>query len=83
MPVSIRLAPELEERLAKASRRLRVNKSEVIKRSLETYLSQIEPGRTSYQLGQDLFGADTSEGRELSSTYKSRLRRKLGAKHRR
>ena len=46
MPVSIRLGPELEERLARASRKLRVNKTEVIKRSLEAYLAQVEPGRT-------------------------------------
>jgi hypothetical protein len=33
MPVSIRLGSALEERLTRASRRFRVNKTEVIKRS--------------------------------------------------
>ena len=83
MPVSIRLGLELEERLAKASRKLRVNKTQVIKRSLEAYLAQIEPGRTPYQLGEDLFGADERGGSDRSATFKSRLKRRLRAKHHR
>lgn len=83
MPVSIRLGQDLEERLAKASRKLRVNKSDVIKRSLEAYLATLEPGRTPYELGKDLFGADESHGSDLSSTFKRRLRGKLRAKYRR
>ena len=83
MPVSMRLGPALEERLTKASRKLRVNKTEVVKRSLEAYLAQIEPGQTPYELGVDLCGAD--EGRESgrSSRFKSLLERKLRGKHRR
>ncbi len=83
MPISIRLGWQLEERLAKASRKLRVNKTQVIKRSLEAYLAQIEPGRTPYQLGQDLFGADKRGGSDRSSTVKSRLKNRLRAKHQR
>ena len=83
MPVSIRLGQDLEVRLARASRRLRVNKSDVIKRSLEAYLAMMEPGRTPYELGQDLFGADESPGSDLSSTFKRRLPSRLRAKHRR
>jgi len=83
MPVSIRLGAQLEDRLAKASRKLRVNKTEVIKRSLEAYLNQIEPGRTPYALGKGLFAADQSPGRDFSSSFKSRLKRKLRAKHHR
>jgi hypothetical protein len=83
MPVSVRLGAALEDRLAKASRKLRVNKTEVIKRSLEAYLGQVEPGRTSYELGADLFGADASRGADLSSRVKSRLKTKLRGKHRR
>lgn len=83
MPVSIRLDSQLEERLAKASRKLRTNKTDVIKRSLEAYLNQIEPSRTPYELGEDLFGADQSPGRDFSSGFKRRLKRKLRAKHHR
>ena len=83
MPVSIRLGSELEERLAKASRKLRVNKTEVIKRSLEAYLAQLEPGRTPYELGEDLFGADRTAPDDLSVGFKRRLKDRLRAKYRR
>jgi hypothetical protein len=83
MPVSIRLGEELEERLARASKKLRVAKTEVIKRSLAAFLDQIEPGESAYDLGKDLFGADDSGPTTLSSTYKRRLKAKLRAKHRR
>ncbi len=83
MPISIRLDAQLEDRLAKASRKLRMNKTEVIKRSLEAYLNQIQPGRTPYELGEGLFAADQSAGSDFSSSFKSRLKRKLRAKHRR
>jgi hypothetical protein len=83
MPVSIRLGPGLEERLARASRKLRVNKTEVIKRSLEAYLAQVEPGGTPYELGTDLFGADAGRRTDLSVGVKSRLKSRLRGKHHR
>jgi predicted DNA-binding protein len=83
MPVSIRLGAGLEERLTKASRKLRVNKTEVIRRSLEAYLAQVEPGRTPYELGEDLFGADAGRRTDVSSRFKSGLKSKLRAKHHR
>ena len=83
MPISIRLGDQLEHRLSAVSRRLRVNKSEVVKRSLEAYLDQLEPGKTAYQLGQDLFGADASMVSDVSANYKTLLKKKLRAKHRR
>lgn len=83
MPVSIRLGPALEERLTRASRKMRLNKTEVIKRSLEAYLAQIEPGRTPYELGKDLFGADNGRETNLSVGFKRRLKSKLRGKHHR
>ena len=83
MQVSLRLGPALEERLTKASRKLRVNKTEVIKRSLEAYLAQVEPGQSPYDLGGDLFGADEGRETDRSSRFKSLLARKLRGKHRR
>ena len=83
MPVSIRLGSQLEERLAQASRKLSVNKTEVIRRSLEAYLEQLEPGWTPYELGANLFGADRSDGTDLSTGFKRRLKGRLRAKYRR
>ena len=56
---------------------------EVIKRSLEAYLVQVEPGRSPYDLGADLFGADEGRETDRSSRFKSPLARKLRGKHRR
>lgn len=83
MPVSLRLGPDLEEQLAKASRKLRVNKTEIIRRSLELFLAQIEPRRTPHELGQGLFGADDGPGADRSSSFKRRLNHRLRAKHHR
>ena len=83
MPVSIRLGPTLEERLTKASRKLRVNKTEVIRRSLEAYLAHVEPGRNPYDLGADLFGADATAGTDRAARFKRLLGPTLRAKHRR
>ena len=83
MPVSIRLGEDLEARLARASKKLRVAKTDVIKRSLSAFLDQIEPGSSAHDLGKDLFGADDSGPATLSSTYKKRLKAKLRAKHNR
>ncbi len=83
MPISIRLGDQLEHRLSTVSKRLRVNKSEVVKRSLEAYLDQLEPSKNAYQLGEDLFGADGSMVSDVSANYKALLKQKLRAKHRR
>lgn len=83
MPISIRLGNQLEHRLGAVSKRLRVNKSEVVKRSLEAYLDQLEPRKSAYQLGEDLFGADASMAGDVSANYKTLLKQKLRAKHRR
>lgn len=83
MPISIRLDSALEDRLTHASKRLRVNKSEIIKRSLLAYLDNLEPGKSPYELGEDLFGADTTSDATVSATYKQRLKQKLRAKHHR
>ena len=83
MPVSVRLGASLEEQLTRASRKLRLNKTEIIKRSVEAYLAQVEPGRTPFDLGRDLFGADQGRETTLSSGVKRRLTKKLRAKHHR
>ena len=83
MPISIRLGDQLEHRLNAVTKRLRVNKSEVVKRSLEAYLDQLEPRKSAYHLGEDLFGADASMVRDVSANYKALLKKKLRAKHRR
>jgi predicted DNA-binding protein len=83
MPISVRLDTTLEHRLTRASKKLRVNKSELIKRSLQAYLDHLEPSKTAFELGEDLFGADTTPDASLSATYKRQLKQKLRDKHHR
>jgi Arc/MetJ-type ribon-helix-helix transcriptional regulator len=81
MPISVRLGTDLEARLAAVSRRLRVNKSEVIKLSVQAYLDQIAPGTTAFDRGQNLFGVDDTPGPSLAGNYKRLIKRKLGRKY--
>jgi hypothetical protein len=60
-----------------------VTKTQVIRRSLEAYLTQIEPVRTPYELGEGLFDTDGRRGRDVSSTFKARLKGRLRVKYRR
>ena len=41
MPMSLRLDSELEKKIRQATKRLNVNKTEIIRRSLRKYLSEI------------------------------------------
>ncbi len=81
MPISVRLEHNLETRLNDVSEKLRLNKSEIIKRSLEAFLDQYDPRPSSYELGKDLFGADTTKGEAVAENYKQLLKEKLRAKY--
>ncbi len=81
MPISVRLDRVLESRLNHLSEKLRVNKSEIIKRSLEAFLEQFDQPHTAFELGEDLFGADKSPGKAVATDYKKLLKEKLRAKH--
>lgn len=41
MPISFRLDSELEKKITQAAKRLNVNKTEIIRKSLKKYLSEI------------------------------------------
>lgn len=41
MPMSLRLESELEKKITQAAKRLNVNKTEIIRRSLKKYLSEL------------------------------------------
>ena len=77
---SIRLAPELEEKLNAISEMERTTKSEIVKRALKIYIDRYEEGLTPCELGRDLFGNHGSGEKDLSKTYKKRLKDKLREK---
>ena len=72
MTVSVRLDHELENRLAVASERLGLSKSEIIKQSLEAFLREKQVHLTPWELGKDLFGREGSGAGNRSS--KERIR---------
>lgn len=41
MPISLRLNSELEKKITQAARRLKINKTEVVRTALKRYLSEI------------------------------------------
>lgn len=81
MPISVRLDRVLESRLNHVSEKLRVSKSEIIKRSLEAFLEQFDQLPSAYELGEDLFGADQTPGKAVAADYKTLVKGKLRAKH--
>ncbi|OIO42806.1 MAG: hypothetical protein CO148_00875 [Nitrospirae bacterium CG_4_9_14_3_um_filter_41_27] len=49
MPISLRLEKELEERVNRTAHLLRISKTEVIKKSLQKFLSELNmEGKTSF-----------------------------------
>lgn len=80
MPISIRLPPRLEQALAGYCADHALTKSEVIKQALDDFLATRTEAATSYQRGENGFGADeTHEGdiaRNTSRLLKEKFRDK-------
>jgi predicted DNA-binding protein len=77
---SVRLPKELETKLAVLAEREKVAKSELIKEALENYLTGCEQKNQPFALGEDLFGKYGSGAGDLSTTFKKKVRVKIGAK---
>jgi len=83
MTLTVRLEPELESQLEDYCQAEGTTKSAVVTQALREFLSTLRQQRTPYELGADLFGADTSdrEPHDASRNYKQLLKEKLRAKH--
>lgn len=83
MTLTVRLEPQLEDQLEDYCRTEGTTKSAVVTEALRQYLLQLQQTRTPYELGADLFGADTTDmdGLPVSVNYKQLLKEKLRAKH--
>ncbi len=82
--VSVRLNEEIENKLNHYATLYNVPKSRLIKESLEHYfevLGKKESQKTPYETGSELFGRFSSGKRDLSVTYKQRLKDKIDAKN--
>jgi len=79
--LSIQLSPDYENRLEQIANSENTPKDEIIKKILRQYVDEYYQNPTPYELGQDLFGKYGSGKNNLSSSYKSQLKRKIREKH--
>lgn len=79
--LNVRLDKDTEKTLKEYSELNNMSKTDVVKEALAMYFTQEIAEKLPYRLGADLFGPDASGQSDRSSTYKSKLREKLHAKH--
>ncbi len=80
--LTVRLPDDLEaevDRLASTERR---TKTDIVKDThLQQYIAAHQQKRSSYEMGQELFGTAVSGETSWSQTYKRRIKEKLREKH--
>ncbi len=74
--LTLRLNSELEEKLNNIAELLGIPKSEIVRKSLKAYLSQLEQ-KHPWHAGKNLFGKYSSGRSDLSKNRKSILKQKL------
>lgn len=81
--LAVRLPEHLEYELNRFSKIAHKTKSDVVKEALSLFfqMQKEEKTKTSYELGEALFGRYGSEEGNLSTTYKLKIKEKLKAKH--
>ena len=79
--LTVRLTPEMEAAIDRLAYIHKKTKSEVVKEALMEYIQARGESGSAYELGKDLFGIAGSEDGNRSSTYRKRLKEKLGEKH--
>jgi predicted transcriptional regulator len=79
--LTVRLPDHLERELDRLAASERTTKAQIVRDALERYVAAHREQRSSFELGEALFGRYGSGEQTLSTTYKERLREKLRAKH--
>ncbi len=77
---SVRLPEELEKELESLSSQKNTSKSNIIKEALEEYISKEKKYSNPYETGKPYFGKRGSGEKDLSVTYKSRMKSKIREK---
>jgi hypothetical protein len=77
--LTLRLNPELEQTINNTARTLGVTKSELIRQSINDYISKLEQPN-AWEAGKDLFGKYSSGLGNLSENRKDLIKNKLKAK---
>ena len=80
--VAVRLSEELESKLQSFATSYEKTKTDVIREALDLYFkTKEEEGKSSYEIGKELFGRFGSKDGTLSQNYKRRLKEKLHEKY--
>ncbi|MGL1892580.1 MAG: ribbon-helix-helix domain-containing protein [Spirochaetaceae bacterium] len=77
---TIRLNDDLNNKLLTLKTLEHTTKTEIIKKAIAEYYVHHVKEKTPYELGEDLFGK-FGDSQDLSTDYKSKLKRKLHEKH--
>ena len=75
--ITIRLPDELENQLLLATEIEQKTKTEIVKAALAEYFERHLQEKSAYELGRDV----SSGERDLSTTYKKRLKKRLDEKY--
>ena len=79
--LTVRLPDDLERELERLAAEVGTTKTQIVRLALERYVTAEREERSSFELGEELFGRYGSGDRTLSTSYKGRVREKLRAKH--
>jgi hypothetical protein len=79
--LNVRITEETEKELIRYCLDEGISKSTVVKEALVAYLAQKRKTRSAFEAGADLFGQEGSGSKNLSVSYKKKLKEKLNAKH--
>ncbi len=79
--LNVRLPKEIEEQLKKYADQHDLSKTTVVKEALTMYLTRKGLSNRPYELGIDLFGNQGSDQADNSTTYKSKIKKKLREKY--
>jgi lipase chaperone LimK len=74
--LTLRLSPDIEEKLNNIAEMLGIPKSEIVRKSLRAYLKQLEQNN-AWAAGKSLFGKYSSGKSSLSENRKAILQQKL------
>jgi len=79
--ITVRLSPEIKQRLEVLAKSKNKSKSAIIKEALILFMLKEESLKDSYELGKEYFGKYGSGDGNLSTNYKKKIKEKLDAKH--
>jgi len=78
--ITLRLESELEEKINQTAKKMRLSKSELIRKSITEFIGKIDK-ESAWELGEDIFGKYSSTEESLSRDRKIRLKEKVQAKY--